>query len=100
MHIAFVVADDERVRVTRRRRHVAQPQRLLPPELRAGLAIERNDGIEFARHVDVVDVGAQACVRRQVLLPDHDAGLEIDADGAAVIADDVDIVADDRRARR
>ena len=46
MHIAFVVADDERVRVTRRRSDVAQPQRFLAP-IACRLAIERNDGIEI-----------------------------------------------------
>ena len=99
MHVAFEVADDERVRVARRRRDVAQSQRFLAPNLRAGLAVERDDGIEIVRDVDVVEVRTQARVRRQVLLPEHDAGLEIDADGAAVIADDVDVVADDLQTR-
>ena len=31
------------------------------------------------------------------MLPQDDACLEVDADGAAVIADDVDVVADDRK---
>src|SRR6185295_16603040 len=40
---------------------------------------------------------AEARVGGHVLLPQDDAGLEVDADGATVIADDVDVVADDRK---
>ena len=99
MQVPFVVADDERVREARRRSDVAQSQRLLAPHLRAAVAVERDDGVEIVGHVDVVEVGPQARVGRHVLLPQHHAGLEVDADSPAVVTDDVDVVADDLQTR-
>jgi hypothetical protein len=36
--------------------------------LRAAHAVERDDGIEIRRHIDAAGVGAQACIRGQLLL--------------------------------